>query len=130
MYVCIAEAVEHRKSLQKIWLSGNDIGDDGKKALEGVCGEKICIEAPGPRSQATSQRQDAGIKAKRPKRSIGCGGALAVMFAVALPNVVLVVAFSALPHCIGLTVFRGNHLSNTTCLTHTFFKAGEECSKS
>ena len=25
-------------------------------------------------------------------------------------------------------VFRGNHLSNTTCLTQAFFKSGEECS--
>ena len=24
---------------------------------------------------------------------------------------------------------RGNHSSNTTCLTHAFFKSGEECSK-
>ena len=25
--------------------------------------------------------------------------------------------------------FRGNHLSNTTCLTQVFFKSGEACSK-
>ena len=25
--------------------------------------------------------------------------------------------------------FRGNHLSNTTCLTHDFFKSGESCSE-
>ena len=24
---------------------------------------------------------------------------------------------------------RGNHLSNTTCLTHVFFKRGQSCSK-
>ena len=24
---------------------------------------------------------------------------------------------------------RGNHLSNTTCLTHAFFKSGEQCAK-
>ena len=29
-----------------------------------------------------------------------------------------------------LVVFRGNHLSNATCLTRAFFKSGEECSKS
>ena len=27
-------------------------------------------------------------------------------------------------------IFRGNHLSNTYCLTHVFFKSGESCSKS
>ena len=25
----------------------------------------------------------------------------------------------------GVVVLRGNHLSNTTCLTHVFFKSGE-----
>ena len=31
-------------------------------------------------------------------------------------------------HCI-VAYLRGNHLSNTTCLTHVFFKGGEECSR-
>ena len=29
----------------------------------------------------------------------------------------------------GLLDLRGSHLSNTTCLTHVFFKSGEQCSK-
>ena len=28
-----------------------------------------------------------------------------------------------------LSYDRGNHLSSTTCLTHVFFRSGEECSK-
>ena len=28
-----------------------------------------------------------------------------------------------------VAVTRGSHLSNTTCLTHAFFKSGEECSE-
>ena len=31
-------------------------------------------------------------------------------------------------HVAGSDHLRGNHLSNTTCLTRAFFKSGEECS--
>ena len=30
--------------------------------------------------------------------------------------------------CLKLMIFRGNHLSDTTCLTHMFFDRGEKCS--
>ena len=51
-----------------------------------------------------------------PQQLIGCN----------IARCVLCVMFSAY----GITFVRGQHLSNTTCLTRVFFKSGESCGNS
>ena len=48
-----------------------------------------------------------------------------VLTMIALIMLIMLIRLGrSLPH------FRGNHLSNTTCLTPVFFKSDDECSKS